>query len=179
MHLETGHGHFRIGRRDPEFHRDDQLLSAAWLCCGAGSGSGKCVLHNVASMALGPVRRTAWAGILAAASRQTMLDPGPRGGECAAVDGPRCRVGNDSVSAGNCRIHRRQVLRKMKTKRLIGFAVAAVLVLLVAAYLWGPGSKPRGQESVLTLSLTNFGEFEKAFDAETAVPRLVLLLSPT
>ncbi len=67
----------------------------------------------------------------------------------------------------------------MKTKRLIGFAVAAVLVLLVAAYLWGPGSTPRGQESVLTLSLTNFGEFEKAFDAETAVPRLVLLLSPT
>jgi len=67
----------------------------------------------------------------------------------------------------------------MKRKRLIGVAVVAVLVLLVAAYLWGPGSAPRGQESVVTLSEGNPGEFEKAFDAEAGVPRLVLLLSPT
>jgi hypothetical protein len=67
----------------------------------------------------------------------------------------------------------------MKKKRLIGVAVAAILVLLTGAYLWGPGSAPRGQEPVVTLSERNPGEFEKAFDAEADVPRLVLLLSPT
>jgi hypothetical protein len=67
----------------------------------------------------------------------------------------------------------------MKRKRLIGFGVAAVLVLLTAIYLWGPGSTPHGQDPVATLSEGNLGEFEKAFDAETDVPRLVLLLSPT
>ena len=67
----------------------------------------------------------------------------------------------------------------MKRKRLIGVGVAAVLVLLVAVYLWGPGSAPRGQEPVVTLSERNLGEFEKAFDAESDVARLVLLLSPT
>jgi hypothetical protein len=67
----------------------------------------------------------------------------------------------------------------MKRKRLIGVAVIAVLVLLATVYLWGPGSAPRGQEPVVNLSEGNLGEFEKAFDAETDVPRLVLLLSPT
>jgi hypothetical protein len=67
----------------------------------------------------------------------------------------------------------------MKKKRLIGVVVAAVFVLLAAAYLWGPGSAPRGQAPVVTLSEGNFEEFEKAFDAEADVPRLVLLLSPT
>lgn len=67
----------------------------------------------------------------------------------------------------------------MKRKRVIGVAVATVLVLLAAAYLWSPGSAPRGQEPVVTLSEGNLGEFEKTFDAETDVPRLVLLLSPT
>jgi len=67
----------------------------------------------------------------------------------------------------------------MKKERLIGVAGAAILVLLAVAYLWGPGSAPRGQEPVVTLSEGNHGEFEKAFDADTDVPRLVLLLSPT
>jgi hypothetical protein len=67
----------------------------------------------------------------------------------------------------------------MKRKRLTGVGVPAVLVLLAAVYLWGPGSAPRGQDPVVTLSEGNLGEFEKAFDAETDVPRLVLLLSPT
>jgi len=67
----------------------------------------------------------------------------------------------------------------MKRKRLIGMGVAAVLGLLAAIYLWDPGSAPRGQDPVVTLSEGNLGEFEKAFDAETNVPRLVLLLSPT
>ena len=67
----------------------------------------------------------------------------------------------------------------MKRKWLIGVAVTVVLVLLAVAYLWGPGSAPRGQEPVVTLSEGNVGEFERAFDADTGVPRLVLLLSPT
>ena len=67
----------------------------------------------------------------------------------------------------------------MKRKGLIGVAVTAVLVLLAAAYLWGPGSAPRGQQPVVTLSEGNFGEFEKAFDSDADLPRLVLLLSPT
>ena len=66
----------------------------------------------------------------------------------------------------------------MKT-RAITVSVTAILVLLGVLYLWSPGSAPRGQEPVLSLSETNFGEFEKAFDAEADVPRLVLLLSPT
>ena len=67
----------------------------------------------------------------------------------------------------------------MKRKRLIGVGVAAVLILLAAVYLWGPGSAPRGQDPVVTVWEGNLEEFEKAFDAETDVPRLVLLLSPT
>jgi len=67
----------------------------------------------------------------------------------------------------------------MKRKGRIGVAVTAVLVLLAAAYLWGPGSAPRGQQPVVTLSEGNFGEFEKAFDSEADLPRMVLLLSPT
>lgn len=67
----------------------------------------------------------------------------------------------------------------MKRERLIGVGVAAVLVLLAAVYLWSPGSAPRGQDPVVTLSEENLGEFENAFDGETDVPRLVLLLSPT
>jgi len=108
-----------------------------------------------------------------------MFDPGPHDWKRAAVDGPHRGVGNDSVSAGNRDVHRRQVFRKMKKKQLIGVVVTAVLLLLGVTYLWGPGSAPRGQEPVVTLSQTNVVEFEKAFDAETDVPRLVLLLSPT
>ena len=177
--FETGHRHFGIVCCHSEFHRDDQLLSATWLRCGAGSRSGKCVLHNATSMALRSVRCAARPGILAAASRQTMLDSGTHVRERVALDGPCCRVGNDSVSTGNRSIHSRQVFRKMKRKPLIGVVVTAVLLLLGVRYLWGPGSAPRGQVPMLTLSQTNFGEFEKAFDANTDVPRLVLLLSPT
>ena len=177
--FETGHRHFGIVCCHSEFHRDDQLLSATWLRCCAGNGSGKCVFHDTAPVALGAVRSTAWLGILAAASRQAMLDPGPHDWKRPAVDGPYCGVGNDSVSTGNRSIHSRQVFRKMKRKPLIGVVVTAVLLLLGVRYLWGPGSAPRGQVPVLTLSQTNFGEFEKAFDANTDVPRLVLLLSPT
>ncbi len=66
----------------------------------------------------------------------------------------------------------------MKKKTIIVVAVALVVVF-GAAYLWAPGSAPPGQEPVLTLSPANFDEFEKAFDKNADVPRLVLLLSPT
>jgi len=69
----------------------------------------------------------------------------------------------------------------MKKRAAVVGAIA--LLLLVAAFylwgLWGPSSIPRGQEQLVTLSNTNFGEFESAFDADMNVPRLVLLLSPT
>ena len=67
----------------------------------------------------------------------------------------------------------------MKKKRLIGIAVAAVVVLLAVAYLWGPSSVPPGQEPLVTLSNANFSDFENAFDGDSDALRLVLLLSPT
>jgi hypothetical protein len=69
-------------------------------------------------------------------------------------------------------------MEAMKVRKIV-FTVAAVLVLLGVAYLSGPGSAAPGQEPVFALSKTNFSEFERAFDADTDVPRLVLLLSPT
>ena len=66
----------------------------------------------------------------------------------------------------------------MNAKRAIALA-AVVLLLVLVVYLWGPSSVPPGQEPLFTLSSANFSEFEKAFDASSNVPRLVLLLSPT
>jgi hypothetical protein len=66
----------------------------------------------------------------------------------------------------------------MKRKATIAGVVAALL-LLVAAYLWGPSSVPQGQPPLLTLTARNFSEFVTGFDGDTSVPRVVLLLSPT
>ncbi|HLH07912.1 MAG TPA: hypothetical protein VKW78_11800 [Terriglobales bacterium] len=66
----------------------------------------------------------------------------------------------------------------MKRKAIIA-AVVAALLLLMAAYLWGPSSVPQGQPPLLMLTAGNFIEFETAFDGDTSVPRVVLLLSPT
>jgi hypothetical protein len=55
----------------------------------------------------------------------------------------------------------------------------AALLLAAVAYLWGPSSVPPGQPPLLTLTSANFSEFETAFEADTSVPRVVLLLSPT
>lgn len=65
------------------------------------------------------------------------------------------------------------------SKRTVFLVAAAIVVLLLAAYLWGPSSVPGGQEPLLTLSRADFSQFENAFDREADVPRLVLLLSPT
>jgi len=67
----------------------------------------------------------------------------------------------------------------MKKKRVIALVVAVIVAFLVAGYRWGPGTAPRGQEPLVSLSGQNFSEFEKAFDEDADVPRLVLLLSPT
>jgi hypothetical protein len=37
--IETGNRHFGLGRSDPEFHRDNQLLSAAWHRRRLGAGA--------------------------------------------------------------------------------------------------------------------------------------------
>ncbi len=66
----------------------------------------------------------------------------------------------------------------MKRKAIIAGVVAALLLVAVA-YLWGPSSVPPGQPPLLTLTAANFSEFETAFEADTSVPRVVLLLSPT
>jgi len=64
-------------------------------------------------------------------------------------------------------------------RRAIPIAVAAVVLLSLIAYLWGPSSVPAGQERLVTLSNANLSEFARAFDADPNVPRMVLLLSPT
>ena len=66
------------------------------------------------------------------------------------------------------------------TKRAISaVAIAVVVLVLGAAYLWGPSQAPTGQPLMLTLSSENFNEFSRAFDADADVPRMLLLLSPT
>jgi len=67
----------------------------------------------------------------------------------------------------------------MTTKRALLLVFAAVLVLLVGFFLWGPSRTPSGQEPLVTLSGNNFSQFEKAFDANADAARLILLLSPT
>ena len=64
-------------------------------------------------------------------------------------------------------------------RRAIPIVVAAAVLLLVIAYLWGPSSVPAGQERLVTLSKSNLREFTAAFDADSNVLRMVLLLSPT
>jgi hypothetical protein len=67
----------------------------------------------------------------------------------------------------------------MSMKRAIALIFVAVLALMAIAYLWIPGSVPGGQKPLLALSSANFSEFEKAFDREPDVPRLLVLVSPT
>lgn len=64
-------------------------------------------------------------------------------------------------------------------KGLILVGAVAILLGLVAAYLWGPPAVPAGQEPLTVLSNAGLNEFASAFDGDAEVPRLVLLLSPT
>ena len=64
-------------------------------------------------------------------------------------------------------------------KRAIIVAVVAVALLLAVANFWGPSPVPSGQEALTILSPGNLSEFAAAFDADSDVPRMVLLVSPT
>ena len=56
----------------------------------------------------------------------------------------------------------------------------SLAALLVGIVFWrmNPAAPP-GQEQLAVLGASNFAAFEQAFDAASAQPRLVLLLSPT
>lgn len=65
-------------------------------------------------------------------------------------------------------------------KKLALLAVALAAVLLAAIFfLQAPGSVPAGQPPLTTLASANAAAFERTFDADANLPRLVLLLSPT
>lgn len=64
-------------------------------------------------------------------------------------------------------------------KRIIVLGLIALAALFASIYLRGPGTVPAGQKPVVTLSSKNIGGFEAAFDENSDMPRLVLMLSPT
>lgn len=64
-------------------------------------------------------------------------------------------------------------------KSAVTVGVVAVALLLAGVYFWGPSAVPSGQEPLTVLSSETLGEFAAAFDADSTVPRMVLLLSPT
>jgi hypothetical protein len=64
-------------------------------------------------------------------------------------------------------------------KKLMVTVVVVVAVVLVAFYLRTPGRVPAGQQPLVTLSSSNVGQFESAFDDRADIPRLVLMFSPT
>lgn len=66
----------------------------------------------------------------------------------------------------------------MKKKPIV-IGVIALAVVLLAFYVWVPGSTPRGQPPLVKLTANSLSQFTSAFDADPNLPRLVLLLSPT
>ena len=64
-------------------------------------------------------------------------------------------------------------------KKQLAVGAALIGLLLAVAFLRMDSSTPRGQEPLVSLTNSNFAEFETAFDKSTEGPRLVLLLSPT
>ena len=67
----------------------------------------------------------------------------------------------------------------MKKRFTILLIFLVVLTTFLGWYFGGPSKVPAGQQPLLALSTTNFGEFAKAFDDTADGPRLILLLSPT
>ncbi len=59
------------------------------------------------------------------------------------------------------------------------FAVIILGLILLAFYLWVPGSVPAGQQALTKLTSGTVTQFESAFDADGDVTHVVLLLSPT
>jgi len=66
----------------------------------------------------------------------------------------------------------------MTRKRIIGFGLAAIL-LLVFFYLYGGSTVPRGQQPLVRLNTSNIGGLKDAFNASASSVRLLVLVSPT
>jgi hypothetical protein len=65
------------------------------------------------------------------------------------------------------------------TRKRAFWLVFAVMVLVVAFYLWGASSTPPGQPPLVSLNEGNISEFQQSFNATVSDTRIVLLLSPT
>jgi hypothetical protein len=66
----------------------------------------------------------------------------------------------------------------MTRKRIIGFCLAAIL-LLVFFYLYGGSTVPQGQQPLVRLNDSNIGGLRDAFNASASSVRLLVLVSPT
>jgi hypothetical protein len=65
------------------------------------------------------------------------------------------------------------------TRKRAFWLVFAVMILVVAFYLWGSSSTPPGQPPLVSLNEGNISEFQQSFNATVSDTRIVLLLSPT
>jgi hypothetical protein len=65
------------------------------------------------------------------------------------------------------------------TRKRAFWLVFAVMILVVAFYLWGSSSTPPGQPPLVSLNERNISEFQQSFNATVSDTRIVLLLSPT
>jgi hypothetical protein len=65
------------------------------------------------------------------------------------------------------------------TRKRAFWLVFAVMILVVAFYLWGSSSTPLGQPPLVSLNEGNISEFQQSFNATVSDTRIVLLLSPT
>ena len=66
----------------------------------------------------------------------------------------------------------------MTSKRIIGFSLAVIL-LLVFFYLYGGSTVPQGQQPLVRLNGSNIGGLKDAFNASSNSVRLLVLDSPT
>ncbi|HKU27220.1 MAG TPA: hypothetical protein VJQ54_17225 [Candidatus Sulfotelmatobacter sp.] len=66
----------------------------------------------------------------------------------------------------------------MTPKRIIGFSLAALL-LLIFFYLYGGSTVPQGQQPLVRLNSSNIGRLKDAFNASANSVRLLVLVSPT
>jgi hypothetical protein len=65
------------------------------------------------------------------------------------------------------------------TRKRAFWLVFALMILVVAFYLWGSSSTPPGQPPLVSLNERNISEFQQSFNATVSDTRIVLLLSPT
>lgn len=66
----------------------------------------------------------------------------------------------------------------MTPKRIIGFSLAALL-LLIFFYLYGGSTVPQGQQPLVRLNSSNIGALKDSFNASANSVRLLVLVSPT